>query len=342
MTVTVRRDGDIALSKEGFIFYLQGYEHPSDRSFAYLKYIPLRYRDLFKLQFVDAEYSLGDVQLVRPVRLYSPEGVCATVAAFERAFPWYLFDCPVNGKRLVAVPDEHVARVFTPHQAMKCALRASTQSRLEELAVDWVKLVCGKTGLSPSDFGLHGSLCVGLTSPSPDVDIVVYGAESFRKVKRAVQTLCLEGELEYLVENPWDRVRLNKVRFRGEKVVFNAVKRLDEIHERYGVYLRRGLRPVSLKAVVSSARESVFKPARYEVEPLGTGGEGAPREVVSMTGEFRDVSSVGDEVEVRGLLEQEREVGSGRETYRVVVGSGSSSPEYIRPASFQIPPLAPW
>ena len=34
------RDGDTFVTKEGFIFYVFGYEHPPNRVFAFLKYIP--------------------------------------------------------------------------------------------------------------------------------------------------------------------------------------------------------------------------------------------------------------------------------------------------------------
>ncbi|MBS7634033.1 hypothetical protein KEJ34_00800 [Candidatus Bathyarchaeota archaeon] len=35
-------DGGIVFTKGGFISYTFGYEHPPDRAFAFLKYIPLR------------------------------------------------------------------------------------------------------------------------------------------------------------------------------------------------------------------------------------------------------------------------------------------------------------
>ncbi len=338
--VRLRRDGDIALSKEGFIFYVEGYEHPPDRSFAYLKYVPSTLRNLFDLEFLPAEYALSGVPLVRPASLYSPQTVAATLSAFEKSFPFYLHDCPVNGKRLVALPDDRVERFIKPDEAMARLLRSIGRSRLEAMAIDWVSLVSDDCGVPLDDFGLHGSLSLGLKSPSPDIDIVVYGAENFRKVKETVRRLGLEGELQNLVENRWDALRLNKVRFGEEKVVFNAVKKPEEIYERYGAYRRRALRPVCLRAHVTSAREAVFKPARYEIDASGIDEEHLPGQVVSMTGQFRDVASAGDEVEVCGVLEQETEVVTGAEAYRVVVGSGGVGPEYIWRSSFGPWPVA--
>jgi len=332
VVVMLRRDGDIALSKEGLIFYVEGYEHPSDRSFAYLKYVPSRLRALFDLEFLPAEYWLDGLPLVRLARLYSPRTVASTLAAFQKAFPSYLYDCPVNGKRLIAFSDDRVERLFKPEQALAQLLRKNGRSRLEQMAIDWVNLVSGASGVSLDEFGLHGSLCVGLRSPSPDIDIVVFGAENFCKVKAAVGRLCSERQLKYLVENRWDTVRLNKVTFQGEKVVFNAVRKPEEIHERYGAYRRRALKPIRLKAIVTSAREAVFKPAHYEID-ASRWEEHLPSQVVSMTGEFRDIASAGDEVEVSGVLERETDAATGAETYRVVVGSGSPRPEYVWPSS---------
>ncbi|MEM2904542.1 MAG: hypothetical protein QW057_03425 [Candidatus Bathyarchaeia archaeon] len=312
---------------------MEGYEHPPDRSFAYLKYIPSPLASLFDLEYLPAEYSLGGLSLVRPVRLYSPRTVAATLSAFEKSFPFYLYDCPVNGKRLIAFPDNRVQRLFKPEEALKRLLGCGSRSTLEERALEWVRLVSGGSGVPFDDFGLHGSLSVGLRSPSPDIDIVVFGAENFRRVKETVRKLSLEGELRYLFENRLDRVRLNKLRFHGEKVVFNAVKKPEEIHERYGQYSRCALKPVQLRAVVTSAAEAVFKPARYKVDMLEMDEEQTPGEVVSMTGEFRDVASAGDKVEVSGVLEEEVDVATGEESYRVVVGSGASRAEYIRPVS---------
>lgn len=40
-------DGDIIVTKENFIFYTFRYEHPSDKVFTYLKYIPSNRLDIW-------------------------------------------------------------------------------------------------------------------------------------------------------------------------------------------------------------------------------------------------------------------------------------------------------
>ncbi|KPV65301.1 MAG: hypothetical protein AOA65_0336 [Candidatus Bathyarchaeota archaeon BA1] len=42
-------DGDTFVTKEGFIFNVFGYEHPKNRVFAFLKYIPSNFKTLFQI-----------------------------------------------------------------------------------------------------------------------------------------------------------------------------------------------------------------------------------------------------------------------------------------------------
>jgi hypothetical protein len=45
-------DGDTFVTKDGFIMNTFGYEHPEDRVFAFLKYIPVQYKALFNVEML--------------------------------------------------------------------------------------------------------------------------------------------------------------------------------------------------------------------------------------------------------------------------------------------------
>ena len=66
------RDGDVIVTKQGFIFYTFGYIHPPTRVIAYLKYIPKELSSLFSLVYHTTEWKNETQVLVRPKKLYSP------------------------------------------------------------------------------------------------------------------------------------------------------------------------------------------------------------------------------------------------------------------------------
>jgi len=334
----VYRDGDIIQSTDDFIFYTFGYEHPTDRVFAYLKYLPSHLGALFKIDFLPQRWKLEGVTLIRPRHLYSLETLTETHKVFSSHFPNYLYHCPYNGKTLVAVPRSSIKAVFKPSESLSRLLKKASLNPLENTAVRWITMISKRAEVVIGTFGLHGSLAIGLRSEAPDVDVAVYGGNAFRRVKETVRKLVEEGSMRYLFENELDKVRLNKVLFQGEKVVFNATKKPEEVYERYGDVRREAVKRVWFACRVKSAEEAVFKPAKYAVYNYTHMDEGSrlnpgmvPRDVVSMIGVFRDIASEGQMIEVRGVLEKETGLVNGKLSgYRVVVGSGLPGDEFIR------------
>ena len=50
---------------EGFIMNTMGYEHPGGRAFAFLKYIPAEFQELFRVEMLDRTWQFGDKKLFR-------------------------------------------------------------------------------------------------------------------------------------------------------------------------------------------------------------------------------------------------------------------------------------
>jgi predicted nucleotidyltransferase len=331
------RDSDIILTKSHFIFYVFGYEHPPERIIAYLKYIPKELQEQFQLAWIPFEWSLEDIKLVRPKELYSPRNFKEIQRVFERNFPEYLFRDPNSGKMLFVVPTQKVEKIFTPEVQWRELREKSEPIPLETEAIEIIELLAQGSGVSLSDFGIHGSISTGMSNKESDVDVALYGGVNYLKVKKAVFELFKENKIEYFSETQSDEYRMNKCKYKGRKFVFNAIRKREEINTYYGQFKFSPLRQIHFHADVVESKERMFRPAIYNIEEYFPADTESilmethwPTQVVAMIGEFRDISRKGDEVEVQGMLEKVEDTKSRESYYRVVVGSGSGD-EFIWP-----------
>ena len=80
-------DGDTFVTKEGFILNTFGYEHPTDRVFAFLKYIPAKFKELFHVEMLERTWKFGDTQLFRAEKLYTAKNYQSFIETFRKNFP---------------------------------------------------------------------------------------------------------------------------------------------------------------------------------------------------------------------------------------------------------------
>ena len=59
------RDGDAIITKDNFIFYVFGYEHPPNRTLAFLKYIPMEYAKFFPIKYLKKKWNFKGKTLCR-------------------------------------------------------------------------------------------------------------------------------------------------------------------------------------------------------------------------------------------------------------------------------------
>jgi len=333
------RDGDIMVTGEGFIFYAFGYEHPPSRVVAFLKYIPAGLAHLFPLEYLDTRWRLLGEELLRPKSLYTAENYRKMVEAFRRHLPQYIYRCPMRNKEIICIPTKSVDRVYTPNRCLRELLERTHLDELQRTAVELVSLLSDESGVPLEDFGIHGSIALGMHHEGSDIDIAVYGSTNFRRLEAAVERLVGDGVLSYAPKEPLDVLRRHRGVYRGVPFVYNAIRKADEIKIRYGERRYTAIRHVRIRCKVVDDGESMFRPAIYrvsDVEPLNADMEleGTPSEVVSMIGAYRNVARRGDEMEASGMLERVEHLKTGRIHYRVVVGSGISEREYIKPIKF--------
>jgi predicted nucleotidyltransferase len=119
---------------------------------------------------------------------------------------------------------------------------------------------------------------------------------------------------------------------------YNAVRKPEEIKTKHGAFKYFPLKPVKLYCEVHDDRETMFRPAVYDVRnyvPIDResilAGNTVPDTVVSMIGYYRNIARKGDRIRASGMLERVERVGTGKTSFQVVVGTASSEDEYIWP-----------
>lgn len=333
-------DGDAFFTQDGFVFYTFGYEHPADRVFAFLKYIPSKHQNLFTIDYLPTRWKLGSSEFVRPRHLYSATNFSKFREVFRASFPDYLYNCPYRAKELICPTRSTIKRVHTPSQSLKALLQRKSRNRLQNLAVELVDLLSSASNIPMDDFGVHGSIALCMETDQSDIDLVVYGADNFRRLEDTMNKQRIEGTLGNVLSNeavPRSRPHFH---FKGKTFIYNAVRKTEEINVRYGDRRFSAVAPVRFRCRVTANSEAMFRPAAYGIadyEPLDSDsqleGNHKPSSLVSMIGLYRNIARKDDQIEVSGILEKAEELTTGKTSFQVVVGSGTNENEYIQPVS---------
>ncbi len=338
MAKWVPRDGDTFITRDNFIFYVFGYEHPKGRVTAFLKYIPAEHKELFKIKLLKKTWNRGKLQLLRAEKLYTAENYNAFLETFKKNFPEYVYHCPFRQKNLISVPLKQIKKVYTPNECLQTLLKKKRKDRLEKLAVKLLTLLSKKSRVPLSDFGLHGSLALNMHTAESDVDFVVYGAKNFRRVEKTVERLAERNVLSYVFTKRLDMVRRYRGKFKDALFVYNAVRKPEKTKTKYGVFKYFPVRQVKFYCEVQDDKEAMFRPAVYDVRnyvPIDRESilaeDTVPSNVVSMIGYYRNAAKKGDRIRVSGMLERAEHVKTGKTSFQVVVGSATSEDEYIWP-----------
>jgi hypothetical protein len=335
----IPRDGETLLTNEGFIFYVFGYEHPENRVFAFLKYIPSEYAHLFPIRFLKQKWNLDSKELSRPEKLYTPQNYQKFLETLRNSFPHYLYCCPFRGKEVLSVPLNQIKRVYLPGECLQRIFNKESKDAIQQEAVDLVTLLSEASSVPVAEFGIHGSVGLNMHSEYSDIDLVVYGSENFKKLEDAVNRLADDdGVFTHVCTKKIDFARLHRGRYNDRRFVYNAVRKYDEIDAPHGQLKYTPVKHVNFSAVVVDDKENMFRPAVYPIknyQPDDTdselSAEQVPIHLSSMIGYYRNVARTGDAVKVSGKLERIENVEIGEISYHVVVGTATCEKEYIEP-----------
>jgi predicted nucleotidyltransferase len=334
----VPADGDTFVTKEGFIFNTFGYEHPQDRVFAFLKYIPAEFKPLFHVEMLERTWKYGDRQLFRAEKLYTAKNYRSFVETLRKNFPDYVYYCYLRNKELITAPLSQIDQVFVPRDRLKALQKLENPDELQKMALDLIQLISDESGVSLEDFGVHGSIALNMHAPESDIDFVVYGSANFRKVEETIAQLVNAGKLSYIASNRLDAARKFQGRYMKKIFMYNATRKPEEVKTQYGMFRYSAIDSVRFQCTVSDDTETMFRPATYKIThymPLDAESElpfdKIPDRVVSNIGCYRNVARKDSEIKVAGKLERVESLKTGDVYYQVVVGTATSEEEYIWP-----------
>lgn len=326
------------MTKEGFVFNTFGYEHPKDRVFAFLKYIPHKFKTLFNVRFLERAWKYGKTRLYRAEKLYTAQNYQTFLTTFHKNFTNYVFFDPFRGKEIISAPLSSIEKVYIPRECLKLLTEIKRKDNLQKMTLKFVNLLSAESGITIEDFGVHGSIALNMHSAKSDIDIAIYGSQNFRKLEKTIDRLVKEDALSYVASNRLDAARRFKGRYMNKVFMYNALRKPQEIHSKYGMFKYTPIKPIKFHCTIIDDNETMFRPAIYKIEnykPTDTTSvipkETIPELVVSMIGCYRNVARKGDKIKVSGMLEHVENLENNEVYHQVVVGTGRSEEEHVWP-----------
>ncbi len=337
LTQRIYRDKDYLKTKEGLLFCVVGYSHPSDRVIAYLKYVPgegLWRDEKFTYERILKQYTMEDIE--------------STIKFLEERYPFYVDYLECIGGRMSAVPINRIAYHYVPSEKIRKIKVSKEKKVLEKKLIELIELLVSHSSIPFENFGVTGSILLGIQGEHSDIDLVIYGARNSFKIRKTMKKLFKEKKLlplegpelrKYCEENskkygvPYQQIevfysrKVDRGYFNGTFFSWHGVRSYSEIPE--GLERVTPLGFIEAVCEVKRNKESFFLPAVYTVSLTSVNSKEVRvnesslkrslKEIVSYQGLYSGLFNVGDKVYVKGKLE---EVKKGHSIYhRIVIGS---------------------
>lgn len=329
------RDKDYLETVDNWMFCVVGEIHPPEGFFAYPKYIP-----------GEGPWKRGDQSFNRTLKEYSIVEFKRILEELKKSRPEYVIHDPVINAEMFFTPSSRILRYYNCREGLRKLLRKDKRDRLEEVAVELVQVLSQHSNISLEDFGITGSILLGIHHEKSDIDIVVYGGENFWKISSLAEDLGyvdLESVIRKLYRCPHltcgdlskiiPRIKYRGV-YRGVRFSVSAIRSEEELHEVYGEYCYKKIGIAKAVLEIVDSRESIFTPSIYTVRGyVEIGSEKLfVEKLVCYDGIYTALFYPGEYVEVYGKLEEVRDNKSGRKFYSFLIGSfEAAGVEYIKP-----------
>ncbi len=329
-------DRDLFETEDGYIFCVVAEHHPPDRVTAYLKYMPTRDVTLWRKHGISLERIMktyGAEQYERSREIVRE--ICKKYVTYDKYLNIELVQVPIEDIKIHYKPEERIREILKEPRDI-----------LEETAKELVENLIDSSGISVDYIGVTGSLLAKIHNvEKSDIDVLVYSKKNTLRMIDALRSLsergiiifdkkiielCVNDLLKYV--RGLDRERLAKIVkrrmprmfFRNRIFSINYVRTFQERYEKYGEYYYVKIRPVKVRARVVDSSESYYNPAVYiidDVRPIEPTDVPKISEVASYENIFSGIAKEGEEIIICGMLEKKISTCTGRESYRIVIGS---------------------
>jgi len=322
------RDRDAIVTKEGLIFRVLGYSHPSDAWIYDAEYAPEK---LFKSDKPKA-YRNKEPDVF--YKFYGDEGW----KFIRRSFPQYMIFHKMLQMKVLSIDRHDIAEVRKPEVRLRTLIESQSKDELVSAMENVVEIAGNHSGLSCEDFGVFGSMLHGFHHPKfSDIDLVIYGREKLAVLLRTLKgsyeddSSPLKNEFEtdqplrgkrWLFQNfspdefLWHQRRkmiyalFNDAKSgRIIKTEFEPVKDWKEILNEYASgtrIMQKGW--VKIQARITEDSDALFIPSVYQIQPLsilnGSREAAETKRVVSYMEEFRLQARKDEAVYIEGNLEE--------------------------------------
>ena len=320
------RDRDAIITKDGIIFRVYGYIHPSC---AYVCDPEYASPTIFRSTNPRARRGKNELCYCK---FFADEGLKLVLDNYPKytIFFWPLQKC------LVGVNEDDIMEARKPDVGLQQLLEKKADDDLLKALQDLFALVSSNSGLSKEDFGVFGSLLHGFYHPKfSDLDFTVYGREKMRRLCEALADLyrednCLRNEFDSMnavVGKDWKFVNYSLKEYlwhqrrkmiyayfdaedaeRVVKAEFEPVKDWKEICNEYNTYTRIfHVGWIKAVAEITDDQDAPFIPSIYQIEVKDV-LEGPKvddiKRIFSYMEEFRMQAKQGEQVLVEGNLEK--------------------------------------
>ncbi len=332
------RDRDFISTNEDLLFCVVGPYHPPDRVISYLKYVPAK----------EGKWHRGRTRFKRVMQRYTIPDLMKTFDFIAENYVHYLFTSTVYNATMTAVPRDCIKQHYVCEEKLAELLQSHQHlDPLEKKANRLVTQLSKQSGVTPTSIGITGSILLDIHSQAfSDIDLTVYGLKDSHRLRRGllkiygskdgrVRPLQVKERQQWIAHKVQDHqisaTEAAKIFIRKwnigvfEETPFSVhpVRLEDELTEKYGQKTFNPLGRVTLQAVVTDSQDSIFLPGSYKIEDARVEGRAAKdiQEAVTYESLYCGIADAGEQVQVTGKLEHVKDVRTGQEYDRVLVGS---------------------
>ena len=322
------RDRDAIITKEGLIFRVFGNDHPKN---AYICDVEYASAKIFNSKDPRAPRTSSN-QLF--YKFYNDEGLILV----SKNYSQYIIYYKLLDKKILGIRISDIFKIRKPEQKLKKIITEKPDDELVEATQKVFHTIMDAATLSLEDLGVFGSLLHGFHHPKfSDIDLVVYGKEANKKIRKTLKEFYLDtcsgftnefddkdvmnGKLWRfndfnLKEYVWHQKRkliyglFNDTKTgRIIKAEFEPVKKWNEISPSYKkndrIFSKGWIR---LKAKVTDDEDSPFIPSIYHIDPIsvikGSKSGLESIRIFSYMEEFRQQAKNDEIIIVEGNLEE--------------------------------------